>query len=79
MEEVQKLQTASSKQQIEFLARINKLEDEITRKDEQISNLNTSLSKQSNYEEIRKELEYVYFHPFHLFVSKETLVNLRPV
>lgn len=79
MEEVQKLQTASSKQQIEFLARINKLEDEITRKDEQISNLNTSLSKQSNYEEIRKELEYVYFYLSHLFDSKETLVNLRPI
>lgn len=59
MEEVQKLQTASSKQQIEFLSRINKLEDELARKDEQISTLNSAMSKQSNYEEIRKELEYV--------------------
>lgn len=59
MEEVQKLQSSATKQNQEFSARVTQLEEELARKDEQITQLNDSLNKQADYQELKKELQYV--------------------
>lgn len=59
VEEVQKLQAIAAKQQTDFHARVSRLEDELARRDEQLSALNKTLALQSDYQELRKELQYV--------------------
>ena len=59
---MQKLQATATKQQADFHSRVTKLEDELARREEKLTSLNQKLAQQSDYEELRKELEYVYVY-----------------
>lgn len=56
---MQKLQSSTTKQTQDFGVRIAHLEDELAQKEEEITRVNESLSKQSDYQELKKELQYV--------------------
>lgn len=64
VEEVQKLQTIAAKQQSDFHSRLSRLEDELATRDEQLQTLKQTVAEQADYEELRKELQYVLLNSY---------------
>ena len=58
---MQRLQASAAKQQADFHSRMSRMEDELAKRDEKLAALSATLAQQSDYQELRKELQYVLF------------------
>jgi len=57
VEEIQKMQVSAAKQQQEVAVRITRLEQELAIRVEREAHLTAALSQQSDYHEIKKEIQ----------------------